>query len=341
METLITGGTGLVGHHLVEELQQRGDSVRVLVLPSENADWLEERGVKVYRGNICEPDTLAEPMRGVDTVFHLAAMQGLWVPIEEYYKVNVTGTENVCRAVLNAGARRIVHVSSWTIYGMNHKKPLTEDFQPAPRDDPYWVTKAQGDLLVQRMIKQDHLPAAIIRPGTIFGVGDRLNFGRMAEKVYAGKGLYIGSGRNALPIVYVTDVVQGLLLCADRDNAQGQAFNITNDQPLTQEEFLHAIAQELDVAPPRLHVPYAAAYAIAYAAELAVKRTGKKHPVVTRHGVILYGTDNRHSIEKARTELGYAPKVSIREGVRLACAWYRQLSTPATSASPELEPQKV
>jgi nucleoside-diphosphate-sugar epimerase len=139
----------------------------------------------------------------------------------------------------------------------------------------------------------------------------------------------------------VTDVVQGLLLCADRDNAQGQAFNITNDQPLTQEEFLGAIAQELGIAPPRLHVPYPAAYAAAYAAELAVKRTGKKHPVVTRHGVILYGTDNRHSIEKARTELGYAPKVSIREGVRLACAWYRQLSTPATSASPELEPQKV
>jgi nucleoside-diphosphate-sugar epimerase len=329
VETLITGGTGLVGHHLVTQLQQRGDTVRALVLPSENTSWLEERGVTVYRGDIRDPDTLTAPMRGVDTVFHLAAMQGVWLPIEEYYKVNVTGTENVCRAALIAGARRIVHVSSWTIYGMTRGWPLTEEVPPAPRNDPYWVTKAQGDLLVQRMIAKDHLPAAIIRPGTIFGVGDGLNFGRMADKLRAGKGLVIGSGRNALPLVYVTDVVQGLLLCADHDDAQGQAFNITNDQPLTQGEFLHAIAQELGAPPPRLHVPYSAAYAIAYAAERAVKFTGSKHPLVTRHGVTLYGTDNRHSIDKARTELGYAPHVSIRQGIQLACAWYRQRQMPS------------
>jgi nucleoside-diphosphate-sugar epimerase len=259
-------------------------------------------------------------------------MQGVWLPIEEYYKVNVTGTENVCRTAMTAGVRRIVHVSSWTIYGMARGWPLTEEVPPAPRNDPYWVTKAQGDLLVQRMIAQDHLPAAIIRPGTIFGVGDRLNFGRMADKLCAGKGLVIGSGRNALPLVYVTDVVQGLLLCADHDSAQGQIFNITNDQPHTQGEFLHAIAQELDIPLPRLHVPYSAAYAIAYAAECAVKFTGSKHPLVTRHGVTLYGTSNRHSIDKARTELGYTPRVSIREGVRLACAWYRQNYMPATNA---------
>ena len=324
METLITGGTGLVGHHLITQLQQRGDTVRVLVLPNENAQKLEDRGVTVYRGNICEPETLVAPMRGVDTVFHLAAMQGLWVAIEQYHKVNVTGTENVCRAALKAGVRRIVHVSSWTIYGMDRGWPVTEDAPPAPRNDPYWITKAQGDVVVRRMIDEDHLPAAIIRPGTIFGVGDRLNFGRTAEKVRAGKGLILGSGRNSLPLVYVTDVVQGLLLCADHDNALGQAFNITNDQPLTQEEFLYAIARELDAAPPRLHIPYAAAYALATAAERIVPLNSSKHPIVTRHGVTLYGTDNRHSIDKARTELGYEPQVSIREGIKLACDWYRQ-----------------
>jgi 2-alkyl-3-oxoalkanoate reductase len=333
VETLITGGTGLVGHHLVTALQQRGDIVRALVLPTEDARWLEERGVAIYRGNIRNPDTLTVPMRRADTVFHLAAMQGVWLPIEEYYQVNVIGTENVCRAAMAAGVRRIVHVSSWTIYGMASGWPLTEDVPPAPRNDPYWITKAQGDLLVQRMIAREHLPAAIIRPGTIFGVGDRLNFGRMADKLCAGKGIVIGSGRNALPLVYVTDVVQGLLLCADHDRAQGQAFNITNDQPLTQAEFLQAVAQELGTASPRWHIPYAAAYAMAYAAERAVKFTGSKHPLVTRHGVTLYGTDNRHSIDKARTELGYAPQVSIRQGIQLACTWYRQRYMPAADVT--------
>ena len=334
METLITGGTGLVGRQLVMALQHRGDTIRALVLPAEDASWLEERGVAIYRGDIRDPDTLTIPMRNVDTVFHLAAVTGGKVmPIEVYYEVNVTGTENVCRAAMAAGARRIIHVSSWTIYGMSRGWPLTEDAPPVPLHDPYCITKAQGDLLVQRMITKDHLPAVIIRPDTIFGPGDRLNFGRIADKLCAGKGLVIGSGRNALPLVYVTDIVQGLLLCADLDHAQGQVYNITNDQPLTQEEFLHAIAQELGVAPPRLHVPYKAAYAIAFAAECAARFMRSEHPLVTRHGVTSYGTDNRHSIDKARAELGYVPQVSLREGIQLACTWYRQHYMPAANTS--------
>jgi nucleoside-diphosphate-sugar epimerase len=331
VETLITGGTGLVGHHLVAALQQRGDTIRALVLPTEDASWLEERGVAIYRGDVRDPASLIAPSQGVDTVFHMAAMQGVWLPIEKYYAVNVTGTENVCRAALTAGVRRVVHVSSWTIYGMSRGRILTEKDPPAPWNDPYWITKAQGDLLVQRMVVEDHLPAVQIRPGTIFGAGDRLNFGRIAEKLLNNKGLVLGSGRNALPLVYVTDVVQGLLLCADRPQAEGQAYNITNDQQLTQQEFLCTIAQELGAPPPRRHIPYTAAYSLAYAAERTTGLMRLKHPLVTRHGVTLFGTDNRHSIEKARTELGFVPQVGIKEGIRLASAWYQQQLPVATA----------
>jgi nucleoside-diphosphate-sugar epimerase len=329
VETLITGATGLVGHHLVQALQERGDTVRALVLPTEDTTWLDARGVTSYRGDIRQSETLTQPMRGVDTVFHLAAMQGVWLPMKEYVAVNVTGTEHVCRAALAAGVRRLVHVSSWTVYGMAHSRPLHEDAPLAPWNDPYWITKAAGDSLVQRMIRNDRLPATIIRPGTIFGPGDSLNFGRIADKLHAGKGLVIGAGRNALPLVYVTDVVQGLLLCADREHALGQAYNISNDRSLTQGEFLGAIARELGVVPPKRHVPYAVAYTVAYAAERAGSLLHAKHPIVTRHGIILFGTDNRQSLDKARHELGYAPRVSLREGVRLAAQWYRTTCAPA------------
>lgn len=181
-----------------------------------------------------------------------------------------------------------------------------------------------GDLLVQRMVVQDQLPAAIVRPGTIFGPGDYLNFGRIADKLRLGRAIVIGSGRNALPLVYVTDLVRGLLLCADVDNAAGQVYNITNDEPLTQADFLREIAAGIGVPAPRLHVPYRAAYTMAFAAERAARLTRSRQPVVTRHGVALYGTDNRHSIDRARTELGYHPQVSISEGVGFACAWYRR-----------------
>jgi nucleoside-diphosphate-sugar epimerase len=336
METLLTGGTGLVGRHLIMALQQRGDSIRALVLPGEDASWLVERGVAIYRGDVRDPNALRAPTRGVDTVFHMAAMQGVWLPIEEYYAVNVTGTENVCRAALVAGVRRIVHVSSWTIYGMARGRVLTENDPAIPWHDPYWITKAQGDLLVQSLVAEEHLPAVQMRPGTIFGAGDHLNFGRIAEKLLSNKGLILGSGRNALPLVYVTDVVQGLLLGADCPQAEGQIYNITNDQQLTQSEFLCTIAQELGAPPPRRHIPYAAAYAIAYAAERTTGLMRLKHPLVTRHGVALFGTDNRHSIEKARTELGFVPQVGIREGICLAARWYQQQQVSVAGAANSL-----
>ena len=250
MDILITGGNGLLGCHLVEELQERGDSVRVLVLPEEDASRLAQRGVEVHRGDIRRPETLTPPMSGVDAVMHLAGMMGVWRPIGDYEAVNVTGTENVCWAALAQGAR-VIHVSSWTVYGMALGRPAREDFPLRPFPEPYAITKAAGDRVVQRMIAEQDLPAVIIRPGTFFGPGDRLHFARVADRLRDGKGVIVGSGDNALPFVYVTDVVRGLLLALDRERALGQAYNITNDRPLTQRQLLHAIAHEIGVSPPR------------------------------------------------------------------------------------------
>jgi nucleoside-diphosphate-sugar epimerase len=305
--------------------------VRVLVLPGEDASWLDERGVSVHRGDVRRPGTLTAPVSGVEAVVHLAGMMGVWRPMADYHAVNVTGTENVCRAALVEGAR-VVHVSSWTVYGMALGEPVREEHPLTPFQEPYAVTKAAGDVAVQRMIAEDHLPAVIVRPGTFFGPGDRLHFGRMADRLRAGRGVIVGSGDNALPFVYVTDVVQGLLLALAHERAVGRAYNITGDGPLTQKEFLHAIAREIGTSPPRFHVPYHALYAAGYAAEVLGKLTrSRRQPVVTRLGVKLFGTDNRHAIEKARRELGFRPKVSLEDGVRLAAAWYRGQDQPATS----------
>jgi nucleoside-diphosphate-sugar epimerase len=320
---LITGGNGLLGRHLAAALQERGDAVRVLALPGEDASSLEERGVAVFRGDIRRPETLVEPMREVDGIVHLAAMMGVWRPLADYRAVNVTGTENVCRAALAEGVGRLVHISSSIVYGLALGRIADESFPLAPFPDPYPVTKAEGDALVQRMIADEQLPAVIIRPDQFFGPGDQLHFGRTAERLRAGKGIVIGSGDNALPLVYVTDVVQGLLLALDREGAVGEAYNITHDRALTQREFLDAIAHEIGAGPPRLHIPYRALYATGYAAErLALTTRSRLRPPTTRFGVAFLGTDSRCAIDKARRELGYTPRVELREGVRLAASWY-------------------
>jgi nucleoside-diphosphate-sugar epimerase len=324
-EILVTGGNGFVGRHVVSALLDRGDNVRVLALPGEETSGLEERGVAVHRGDIRRPDDLAGPMEGVEGVIHLAAMMDVWRPIEEYHAVNVTGTETVCRAALAAGVRRLVHMSSSSVYGMALGRPADEGSPLSPFADPYPVTKAAGDMAVQRMIAEDHLPAVIVRPDQIFGPGDSLHFGRMADRLRARKGIIVGSGHNALPLVYVSDAVQGLLLALDREDAVGRAYNITNDRPLTQEQFLQAIARAVGAHPPRLHVPYGALYAAGYAAEwLATHARSRVRPPITRLGVAFLGTPNRYAIGRARRELGYEPRVDLPDGVRLAAAWYRQ-----------------
>ncbi len=336
METLITGATGFVGRYLVAALRARGDVVRVLALPSEETAHLEQQEVVVYRGDVRQPETLIRPMHGVDTVFHLAGVHGLWRPMQEYYSVNVAGTENVCRAALRAGVRRLIHVSTWAVYGMGRGMPLHEDLPLDPFPDLYTVTKAEADKFVQRCIGQEHLPAVVLRPAIMFGPGDWVNFGRMADRLNAGRAIIIGSGCNHLAFCYVTDVVEGMLLAADQERAVGQIYNLSNDQPLTQQEFWRAIAEEIGARPPRLHVPYYALYALAYFAERVVKSDRpQRQPLVTRLGVELFGSDNRVAIDKARRELGYAPRVSLREGLRLAATWYLQQRTSPAIAAPE------
>jgi nucleoside-diphosphate-sugar epimerase len=337
-EILVTGGNGFVGRHLVSALRKRGDSVRVLALPGEDADALAASGVVVFRGDIRRPETLVTPMRGVDSVLHLAAMMDVWRPFEDYHAVNVTGTENVCRAALAAGVRRLVHMSSSSVYGMALGRPADERFELRPFRDPYPQTKAAGDLAVQRMIVADGLPAVIARPDQIFGPGDHLHFARMADRLRAGKGVIVGKGDNALPLVYVDDVVQGLLLALDDDDAVGEAYNITNDRPLTQAQLLRAIARAVDAERPRLHLPYRALYAAGYVAErVAALTPSSQRPPVTRLGVAFAGTDNRYAIDKARRELGYAPRVDLDEGVRITARWYLAAGN-GQSAEPSVSP---
>src|SRR6266487_2416358 len=201
MEMLITGGNGFLGRNLILALQERGDNVRVLALSTEDTTWLEKRDVAVFRGDILNPDAHIAPMGGVEGMLHLAAMIGAWRAIRDYYAVNVTGTENVCQAALEAGVRRLVHISSAMVYDMAMGRAVTEDDLLEPLDEPYSLTKAQGDMLVQRMIREEHLPAVIIRPGTLIGPGDRLNFGRMADRIRAGKGTADRSSTDHLRLV--------------------------------------------------------------------------------------------------------------------------------------------
>jgi len=321
MKVLMTGATGLLGGHLLQALQQRGEQIRALVLPVENAEKLIAQGVEVVRGDVTDASTLAPAVRDIEIIFHLAGMMGVDRPLADYRLVNVTGSENLYRAAQAAGVRRFVHTSSHTVYGLGYGRFLTEEDALLPDPDPYSLTKAEGDHLMRRLMLRSDVETVIIRPGTFFGPGDRLHFGRMAQRMKNGKGVIVGRGDNALPFCYVTDVAQGFLLAAYHEKAPGNVYNISNDRPLTQQEIFNAIADNVGGKRPPRHLPYLPIYYGGIVAEKVAFITHTK-PIVTRLGAMMFGTDNRHSVEKARRELGYEPKVDIREGIRLAAAWF-------------------
>ncbi len=322
MNVLITGATGLLGSHLIKELQQRGEHIRALVLPVENADGLLRQGVEVVRGDITDASTLAPAVEDIDLIFHLAGMMGVWRPLSDYRLVNVNGSVNLYKAAQAAHVHRFVHTSSHTVYGLGYGRFMTENDPLRPDPDPYSITKAEADRLIRRLMLSSDMETVILRPGTFFGPGDRLHFGRMAQKTKDGKAMLLGRGDNALPFCYVSDVVQGFMLAAYHENAPGNVYNITNDRPLTQLEMYNAIADAVDGVHPKIHVPYLPVYYGSIVAERVVARITRTKPVVTELGALMFGSDNRHSVEKARRELGFEPQVDLYEGIKLSAVWF-------------------
>src|SRR5437762_1374416 len=152
MKVLMTGATGLLGGHLLQALQQRGEQIRALVLPSEPAEKLVAQGVEVVRGDVTDASTLAPAVKDTELIFHLAGMMGVNRPLADYHLVNVTGSENLYRAAQAAGVRRFVHTSSHTVYGLGHGRFLNEKDALRPDHDPYRNTKTEGDSLYRRLM---------------------------------------------------------------------------------------------------------------------------------------------------------------------------------------------
>lgn len=327
MKVLVTGAAGLLGGHVAELALERGDAVRVLARPGADVSWLAKAGVEVCWGDLTDRPPAAAAVEGVDCVLHCAARTGPWGPEAEYELVNVRGLKTLVEVAMAAGVRRIVHVSSITVHGLDVHGTADETTPLRGGSDPYSRSKVAGEHLLQQLIRYKGAPVTIVRPGLIYGPRDTNSFGRFARLVEQGKMLLIGSGNNHLPLIYVRDVAQGILLASEIDQALGRAYLLVNDEPVTQRDYFNAIARELGVASPRRHIPYRLALALGATAETIGHLTRMKHPPpVMRFGLKQIAGENRFVISRARCELGFVPQVGLAEGVREGIAWYRATS---------------
>ncbi len=324
MTTLVTGAAGFLGSHLTELLVVAGERPRALVRPGESAPALAHADVDVHVGDLSDRAALEQAMSGVERVLHCAARTGPWGPESEYERVNVRGLETMVRTALAAGVRRFVQVSSITVHGNDVRGWADESSPIREEPNPYSRSKVAGERLLERMIQDEGAPVTIVRPGWIYGPRDRASFGRIARMIETGRMTMVGGGDNHLPLIYVRDAAWGVLLASEAPPAEGRSYLLVNDEPVTQNDFIGAIAAELDAPMPTRRVPYGLALRLATAGEaLARLARARRPPPVMRYGIQLLAGENRFIITRAREDLGFVPLVDLAEGVRRSAKWYR------------------
>ncbi len=314
--SFVTGGSGFIGGALIERLVGEGRPVRALARSDASAAKVESIGAEAVRGELGDRASLAAGADGCATAFHLAAHLGEWGPWEDFERGNVEGTRNALAGCEEAGVRRFVHCG--TEAALMAGDPLVHVDETAPlRPDspaPYPATKAGAELAV-REANRDAFETVIVRPRFVWGKGDTTLLPEMVKTVEAGKFAWVGGGLNVTDTAHVDNVVEGLLLGAEKGRP-GEAYFITDGKPVVFRDFVTELLETQGVEPPDRSLPAWLAAPMARICEAAWKVLPLSgEPPMTRFRSWILTQECTIEIGKAREQLGYAPLVSHQQGL--------------------------
>ena len=324
MKVLVTGATGFTGGHLAQYLADRGDQVRALVRPKSrerfDASPLAKR-VTAFDGDLMDAESIKRALDGVDVVYHIAATyREAGQPDSAYREINVEGTRNVLEAAKAATVRRVVHCSTGGVHGHIENPPANED-APFNPGDVYQETKLAAELLAREFGTANDLDVVVVRPIGIYGPGDR-RFLTMFRGLARGRFPLIGDGKPFYHLTFIDDLVEGFRLCGTVTYAKGRTYILAGPRYTTLEQLIDMVAKELNVAPPRLHLPVWPFWTAGLLCELVCVPL-RVEPPIYRRRVDFYTKSRAFDISHARKDIGYAPKVDLEEGIRRTARWYR------------------
>jgi nucleoside-diphosphate-sugar epimerase len=322
LRALVTGASGFTGSHLVRALLERGDSVRILVRKSSDLSAIQGLRVEQAWGELGDESPLDDAVRGVDAVFHIAALYRVeGVPRRAFWDVNVGGTRKLLEAAKRAGVRRFVHCSTVGVQGDIRNPPASEGDPYAPGDH-YQESKRDGEILALEFGKREKLPVTVVRPTGIYGPGDT-RFLKLFKLADRGTFYMLGSGNVLYHLTYVTDLAAGILLAGSKDGAVGEVFTLGGSEPLTLNELVRKVAAALGRQVRIRRLPVWPFWVAGAACEVACRPLGLSPPIYRRR--VDFFTKNRaFDISKARRLLGYEPRVALDEGLRNTARWYRE-----------------
>jgi 2-alkyl-3-oxoalkanoate reductase len=300
----ITGATGFVGGHVAEAAVARGMIVSTLARPSSDAGLLERLGASVHRGELSDSEALRKAVLDADVVVHCAAKVGDSGSVDDYRTINVEAFRTLLESCKGRPLTRFIHMSTLGVYEARHHHG-TDESEPLPAGhiDGYTQSKVEAEHLALAYYRQHGLPVVILRPGFVYG-GDQ----------------------RALNCIYVSNLADAVFLAAENPVAVGKIYNLTDGERVTKARFLGGAADALGCKKPHQRLPRWLAGILMRILWRQVRRAtaAGRTPWLTpaQFKFLLLNLD--FSIEKARRELGYQPRVSFDDGLRQTMAWYRQ-----------------
>ncbi|WP_420641072.1 NAD-dependent epimerase/dehydratase family protein [Candidatus Leptofilum sp.] len=323
---LITGATGFLGRHLVPRLVQLGHSLRAVVRPSSDTQFLQAQGVELaYADDITDVAAIRQACAGCEQIIHAAGLFRFWGERDEFWRTNVEGTTAVLQACKAAAKQhpiqRFIHISSIAVVGKPPTNRPIDETTPCNPLEPYQQSKLEAEKRVLATHKNDGLPTIILRPGAFYGPWGRYAFNRLFfEEPLKGWRIKVDNGRHITFPVFVPDVVQGVEL-ALRNGRSGETYNICGES--LEHNRVNAIVNELaGIGNWRLNFPTWMVLLLARTWTALSKYT-EREPFYPINMAPYVFQDWHVSYQKAANALGFQP-TPFAEGARQTLEWYWQ-----------------
>lgn len=330
MRYIVTGGFGFVGSAVVTALLRAGNPVRVLDLPDHPLqtaflDWWRQHGdIEFFPGDIARADILEEALQGCTHIVHAAALLNSIAGYSQFHRVNVLGTENVCRAALLHGVQRLVVISTSDVFGIPAPDEVITEDSPLRRwHEPYADTKIQAVKAVRFYRDSKTLPTTIIYPGWVYGPGDRQFFPAVIDMIH-GRHVFTWHRGNPyeIALVYIDDLVTAILQALDLPASQNGEYLILDPHTaITPGRLFQLIADHLQ-QPIRVHqIPYGIMLLVARCSQWLARKGLIDRPLLSTTDVKAFGNEFHFDIARAMYELNWKPSMPVEQGLKYALVW--------------------
>jgi nucleoside-diphosphate-sugar epimerase len=333
MKVLVTGGSGFVGSHLIDQLVVLGHQVRAISRSESSSAYLRTLGAEPVPGDLDDGEGLLSACNGCEVLYHAAAKVEFNGTEAEFTQTTVDGTRRILEAAKAAGIRRFVQVSSCGVFHpdqLTSGTPLDETMKPLEPPDwfPYARAKLRAEELVQELCPPD-VEWTIVRLGYLYGPRNRTMKAYIEPVMHDSIMMIVGDGQNELALVYAEDAARAILLAGLKAEAAGQILIAGPSQHITQQQYFDAMADGFGIPHVKKRIPYNVAMFWAWVGEKVIK-AGPKAAAARRSAIALNGLPQRFNCERTQKLLGWRAMMDFEEGMKRTFEWYhKEYGTPS------------